>query len=344
MGCCMSHVPPPIPESRINSTVPSFTETTIKSAEPMKYRSKQEPPASCYSTEDEGGDIKPIYKSDKSSSKCDDEIADKQLDAETSSVDDDIPPSTQIETQLSEFQMKVEQRKSELLRQKQKLKELQQDAFDQQVAAQQSRNFKRLYDVWQEFATNDDLTMMNIDGLTKALSVFGMIIDTNRDFQKHIFMKFALDNVKEIDYNDFSATISSFVGSGGCDDDSLQTLFEIFDIDEDGYLELEEMARILLAQNQMAVVVTGKQSQKNQQVYTKQQCLKQARRMIQNYDSQQFNDNKISFEEFKIMMSTRTENDMMIDHMQAPSISLHDVTFHLNDSNNHSNSNVIANL
>ena len=84
---------------------------------------------------------------------------------------------------------------------------------------------------------------MNIHGLTKALAVFGMIIDTDKDFQRHIFKKFDLDNEKEITYNDFSATIASFVGSN-TDDDSLQTLFEIFDIDQDGYLELEDMARV----------------------------------------------------------------------------------------------------
>eukprot|EP00486_Rosalina_sp_Unknown_P000382 CAMPEP_0201563812 /NCGR_PEP_ID=MMETSP0190_2-20130828/1274_1 /ASSEMBLY_ACC=CAM_ASM_000263 /TAXON_ID=37353 /ORGANISM="Rosalina sp." /LENGTH=49 /DNA_ID= /DNA_START= /DNA_END= /DNA_ORIENTATION= len=49
---------------------------------------------------------------------------------------------------------------------------------------------------------------MNIHGLTKALAAFGMIIDTDKDFQRHIFKKFDLDNEKEITYNDFSSTIA----------------------------------------------------------------------------------------------------------------------------------------
>merc|ERR1712130_927067 len=114
---------------------------------------------------------------------------------------------------------------------------------------------------------------------------------------------------------------ATFVGNV-TDDNSLQTLFEIFDIDQDGYLEIEDIARILLCQNQIAVVVTGNESNKQHIIYNKQQCLKQARRMVAQYDSEEFNDNKISYDEFKEMMKGKTENDMMIDHMQAPSISV----------------------
>jgi len=81
---------------------------------------------------------------------------------------------------------------------------------------------------------------------------------------------------------------------------------------------LEDMARVLLAQNQIAVVVTGQQLEATQVVYTKKQCIKQARRMVAEYDSEQFNDNKISFDEFQAMMNIRTEHDMMLDHIQAP--------------------------
>jgi len=207
-----------------------------------------------------------------------------------------------------------------LCKKKQKLKQVQTDAFNQQIANQQGHGYKRLYDVWKEFATNVDKDKMDIDGLTSAVAVFGMIIDTDRDFQRHVFKKFDLDNEKEITYDDFSATMASFVGSN-TDDHSLQHLFEIFDIDQDGYLELEDMARILLTQNQISLVVTGQQSESTV-VYTKNQCLKQARRMVATYDSQQFNDSKISFDEFKSMMNSRTEDDMMIHHMQAPSMSI----------------------
>ena len=66
--------------------------------------------------------------------------------------------------------------------------------------------------------------------------------------------------------------MASFVGFNVSDDNCLQTLFEIFDIDEDGYLRLEDFARIFLTQNQIAVVSTGG---RQDSVYTKRQCLKQ---------------------------------------------------------------------
>jgi len=90
--------------------------------------------------------------------------------------------------------------------------------------------------------------LTKLDGLSTAFAVFGMIIDTDNDFKNDISKKFDLDNEKEITYNDFSSTIASFVGSN-TDDDSLQTLFEIFDIDQDGYLELQDMARVALGNN-----------------------------------------------------------------------------------------------
>eukprot|EP01084_Bolivina_argentea_P062110 113568_1 len=234
--------------------------------------------------------------------------SDDQSNSTASSFSPNDTP--ELEPCKSEFQLRMEQRRSEIMLQRQKLKELQHVAFHRQLTAQHTK-FKRLYDVWEEFATNPNGSTMDIDGLTQALAVFGMIIDSNRDFQRHIFDKFDLDGENEITYNDFSATIASFVGSN-TDDDSLQTLFEIFDIDQDGYLEIEDMARILLAQNQIAVVVTGQQSNVS---YTKRQCIKQARRMFSDTS-------KISFSEYKHMMQHRTEDDMMIDHMPAPSISM----------------------
>lgn len=308
MGCCQSQAPPPetvtkqqqlssVPRSKLQKKVESYT--------------KEERIEKTAGTAPTG---KPSIDSNSTPK--------RQSEAEQSYSPDDFDiPNTELEEHKSNFQLKMEQRKSELLREKAKLAELQQSAFEKQVAAQQSRSYKRLYDVWEQYATSTDGTTMNIEGLTKALAVFGMIIDSDRDLQRHIFRKFDADNKHEITYDDFSATIASFVGSN-TDDDSLQTLFEIFDNDQNGYLELEDMARILLAQNQIAIVVTGQLE--NHTVYTKHQCLKQARRMVSEYDSDQFNDNKISFDEFKNMMTSRTEHDMIIDHMQAPSLSFKD--------------------
>lgn len=317
----MTHAPPPIPEVKHMEKVGSYTETT-KSADPKKFAHKPEPQMSTSVEDNKKDSIDSSPKESPISARQIEEIKKEvEIELEDSYTPEEPLNGTAIETQLSEFQLKMEERKSELLRERQKLAQLQSNAFEKQVADQQKGSFKRLYDIWEEFATNQDGTTMNIHGLTKALAVFGMIIDTDKDFQRHIFKKFDLDNEKEITYNDFSATIASFVGSN-TDDDSLQTLFEIFDIDQDGYLELEDMARVLLAQNQIAVVVTGQQLEATQVVYTKKQCIKQARRMVAEYDSEQFNDNKISFDEFQAMMNMRTEHDMMLDHIQAPSISI----------------------
>merc|ERR1711997_1361230 len=128
-----------------------------------------------------------------------------------------------------------------------------------------------------------------------------------------------LDREGVIRFDDFSSTMASFVGSHVSeDDDSLQTMFEIFDIDEDGYLRVEDFARIFLTQNQIAVVSTGGTQDS---VYTKKQCLKQARRIMAQCDCHTQN-GRISFEQFKVMMRSRTEREMMLDHMPAPSITV----------------------
>ena len=158
---------------------------------------------------------------------------------------------------------------------------------------------------------------MDINGLSKALAVFGMIIDTDRDLQKFVLKQFDLDNTgsKEIDYNDFSATMSSIIASK--EEEALLLLFQIFDNDQDGYLELEDIALILLSTNQIAVVATGQKDNFTTTV-NKRQCLKQSKKMIANHN---LNEDKVSFDEFKNMMINKTEKDMMFDHMQHISVS-----------------------
>eukprot|EP01084_Bolivina_argentea_P015695 29426_1 len=116
--------------------------------------------------------------------------------------------------------------------------------------------------------------------------------------------------------------MASLIGSQN--DDALSLMFQIFDIDEDGYLEIEDMARILLTQNQIAVITTGSH-ESTTVVYTKEQCMKKARRMVEHHDSSEFSDGKISFDEFLVMMMKRDTKDMMIEHMSAPSISVIDL-------------------
>ncbi len=192
--------------------------------------------------------------------------------------------------------------------------------FELQLKTQQSQHFDSLYKVFDRYAIGDNKDKMDIDGLSKALAVFGMVIDNDRDLQKFVLKQFDLDNsgAKQIDYNDFSSTMSSIITTK--DDQALLLLFQIFDIDQDGYLELEDIARILLSVNQIAVVATKGQQNESVISYTRRQCLKQAKIMIAN---QNLNENKISFEEFQQMMMNKTEKDLMIDHMRQPSVSIH---------------------
>eukprot|EP01083_Nonionella_stella_P279117 949501_1 len=205
---------------------------------------------------------------------------------------------------------KMADKQHEIAQDQKRIQELNDKAFDEQVTRQRSKTFVGLYQIFEQYSTNKT---MDIDGVTEALAHFGIIINTfGKTFQKLIFSKFDIGNEGAVDYNDFSATMSWFIGRK--DEDSLLIMFQCFDLDEDGYLNLEDMARLLLAQNHIAVIITGQQNTKTNITYNKRQCLKLARKMISKYDNDRFNDNKISFDEFAIMMKNLNEEDMMIDN------------------------------
>jgi len=239
------------------------------------------------------------------------------VEASVESLTPSFPQIDDNKSELTDFQLKMEMKKLEKLESRRRLEELQMHAFDQQVKAMQSKQYQRLYDVFKEYSKDADVDTMDVDGLTSALKVFGMIIDTNTSFQSYIWSKFDLENEAEIRFDDFSSTLASLLN---LDDDSLQTLFEIFDIDEDGFLRLEDFARIFLSLNHISVVSTG--STQNV-VYSKKQCRKQARKIIAECDCQS-GDGRISFKQFLLCMEhlkKETQESMMIQHMTAPSIS-----------------------
>jgi len=226
----------------------------------------------------------------------------------------------QVPEQKSQFQLRMEDRRSEIITQWNSLDELQRRAFDQQIERMQSKRYQGLKDVFQEYCCKHDGNAMDIEGLTSALSVFGMIIYTNSAFKNHIWSKFDLDDEMQITFDDFSATMATFV-SNLSDEETLQILFEIFDIDQDGKLRLEDFARVLLSLNHLALVSTGKQQQV---VYTKKQCIKQARKHMTDCDPE-YADGMISFERFRKIMASRTDQHMLIDDMSIPSITTRDI-------------------
>eukprot|EP01083_Nonionella_stella_P279116 949499_1 len=198
MGCCMSQMPPPIEPKRITlASVSVLSATQISKADPKRYTIKPEPKLSTDISLDNTNSNNESNTKSKPSEE-DSSYIPYTPDANTCQI-----PSFH----KTEFQLSIERKKTELLYQKQKLKELSSRTLDAQVLAQ-STNYKRLYDIWIEYAykseKQDGILVMDFRGLTLSLKVFGMIIDTDRDFQKHIFKKFDENNEKEITYADFS--------------------------------------------------------------------------------------------------------------------------------------------
>eukprot|EP01083_Nonionella_stella_P087062 242063_1 len=224
-------------------------------------------------------------------------------------LDGEVPDDRKLE-----FQLKISEKKSQIEEDAKALAVLKQTSFEAQVLRQKSKAFVGLYELFEHHATNETKDKMNMNGVTAALKEFGMMIDINKNLQKFVYSKFDIDREGAIDYNDFMATISSLIGTK--DEETLLLMFQIFDCDEDGYLSTEDVARMLLAQNQMAVIVTGHASDTNTVTLSKKQCLKLALRILTKYD-EKFNGSKISFDEFKAMMMHFTTDTMMIDNMSG---------------------------
>ena len=68
-----------------------------------------------------------------------------------------------------------------------------------------------------------------------------MVIDNGDPaFRKRIFKKFDIDDEGHISWEDFSATMATFVGDH-TNEQSLQDLFEIYDLDQDGFLTVNKL-------------------------------------------------------------------------------------------------------
>jgi len=113
-----------------------------------------------------------------------------------------------------------------------------------------------------------------------------------------------MDGAGYIEFGDFGATLSTFARS--VEEDVLYLLFQIFDHDNDGYLMREDVARILLAHNMIEASVLKKNNDKIY-VLSREETLKLAEKMLQQVDSNGFQDNKISFDEFNDMMYHRNK-------------------------------------
>eukprot|EP01084_Bolivina_argentea_P093292 167814_1 len=77
---------------------------------------------------------------------------------------------------LYEKELKMASKKSEIHEKEQQLKHIKDRALDDQIKQQQSHKFAGLHEIFTQFATSNDKTKMDINGLTEALTVFGMII------------------------------------------------------------------------------------------------------------------------------------------------------------------------
>ena len=194
--------------------------------------------------------------------------------------------------------------------------------MEQQIRNQQEQHFFTLRQVFEKHIVNSERAMLDADGLANAMASFGMAIDFNKELQDMIFRQFDLDSVQEIDYMDFSAMISHLITAP--DDETLMLLFQIYDFDQDGYLEQADVARILLTKNHFGEVQKiGKSPEMDKAqpiIYTKRECLKQARKLMEPFvDMDTFDGGRMSFDQFKAMNSGKTERDMMIKFMVKPS-------------------------
>eukprot|EP01083_Nonionella_stella_P074115 200885_1 len=316
MGCCMSINP--APPSAIRGTIPTPTPTTsneecnenpLFDIQTSTAPAKHKPDTS----------IKIVVTTPMTpmhniaSSNC------SQMTSMTHSWDMSSIVS-QLDLTLDEkivaFQIKMQFHETEQKLEREAIHQRRDEIFETQLKQQQSQQLDKLYTVFTRHATNGKLDM---DAFVNALAVFGLMVDFDPALAQLVFHKFDIDNENEIDFFDFSSTMSELITSH--EEEELLLLFQIFDLNKDGYLDYVDIARILLTQNHFAVVATA-QDQKNltQITYTKRQCLKQAKRRMQSNGLVDYN--KISFVQFKQMMLGKTEKDMMIQWMDYPSASV----------------------
>eukprot|EP01083_Nonionella_stella_P051777 137480_1 len=152
-------------------------------------------------------------------------------------------------------------------------------------------SFSRLHDVFHSHA-DKSTKKMDKEGLTEALKVFGLKVDVNKHVHDTVWSKFSLDGADEIDYDDFSATISILIDTEN--EEFMFLLFQIFDYDESGYLEMKELGEMLFAQQLLAATVTNQPELITDR--TNKICLKSAERFVQENDDN--GDGKISFDEY----------------------------------------------
>eukprot|EP00483_Globobulimina_turgida_P009673 UN09692 len=162
------------------------------------------------------------------------------------------------------------------------------------IISPNSASFSGLYEIFTLHAKGDESDRMDIDGLTSALKVFGLSIDKNKHLQQLIWSKFDLDNEKQIDFNDFMATLSALVDS--TNEDSLFLFFQIFDYDESGFLEVDELAAMLFCQQKIGAAVTHQPAMMKSNCNTNEGCIDRAKSFVNENDDN--GDGKISFDEY----------------------------------------------
>ena len=121
MGCCFAHTqPPPAPEPKKMQKVGSYTDTNKSSRRPSsikKFAVKTEPQPS-YET-NETNDNSPQHSKMDEANTTMDKPEDQMAETDESYTPDNPP----LDATKSDFQIKMEERKSELLREKQKLQQ-----------------------------------------------------------------------------------------------------------------------------------------------------------------------------------------------------------------------------
>eukprot|EP01084_Bolivina_argentea_P308558 533591_1 len=179
------------------------------------------------------------------------------------------------------------------------LQKLQDQAFE----ALLSEKPLRIDEVYHTYATNEDKTKMDINGLIQAFAYFGMVI--NGDLAQWVFESMQLisygenEQDVELDFDDFNRTMTYTFKNIFFNESNIQVMFAIFDIDQDGELNIQDFSRLLLAQNYITVSIQEYEYNKHDYEdapmphYTKKESVKLAKKLMMEFDSDRFNDDKI---------------------------------------------------
>eukprot|EP01084_Bolivina_argentea_P309450 535260_1 len=152
-------------------------------------------------------------------------------------------------------------------------------------------------------------------GLLKVFKYCGIIqLEDDKIKQNKLFKHFDLDEDGTIDYDEVLSNMHAMVS--GDDGETLLLLFQLFDHNNDGSLDKQDLKSLFLFQNQVSMIITKRKKQdmklKNKEINDIVAA------MFTSIDKDDSGD--IDFDEFKKEMKTRDTNKFLIDEQQKKKV------------------------